>query len=391
MSPAMKTTVDARRLRGLLWELGRGAGASRFDVAPNPCVGAAVLTGECEVARGFHTVWGQQHAELAALGAAAESAVPEADWDTLVVTLEPCSTHGKTPACTDAILASGIQRVVVGCLDPDARHRGRGLELLRDAGLEVEYLHSASPLQQVAPHFLEWAGPDRTRRPRPWTIAKWAQTRTGQLVPPADIGEGRWISSAEARDEVQVLRARVDAIVTGVGTVLADDPRLSVRPPAVLGAAGPPLRVVLDGMLRTLPGARLFATAADMSTGEVAGPVLIITQRGASPERRRALEAVGAEIAQVHADSSGRLVLREVQELLWKRGVRRSLLEAGPVLQAAFLEEGLSDQLRVYTGDVNGGRGASLAEWLQPHQLGEREDRECGSDSVLEAFVVGGA
>ena len=132
-------------LRQILAELAGAARAFRFEVAPNPCVGAAVVAGGAVISRGFHRVWGREHAEIDALRLAELTGVPKAEWDTLVVTLEPCSTTGKTPPCTDAILKSGIRRVVVGELDPDPRHRGRGLELLRSAGLEVEHLQGAAP------------------------------------------------------------------------------------------------------------------------------------------------------------------------------------------------------------------------------------------------------
>ena len=198
-------------------------------MAPNPCVGAAVLSGGRVVARGFHERWGGPHAEVQALAAA--RARGEEAGDTVVCTLEPCSTQGKTGACTDVLLAAGLSRVVVGAHDPDARHRGRGLELLRERGLECLELTRGAPLDQVAPHFLAWNATERVRRPRPWVIAKWAQTRSGQLTPPADVGEGRWISGPESLAEVHGMRGRVDAILTGVGTVLRDDPRLTVRPP----------------------------------------------------------------------------------------------------------------------------------------------------------------
>src|SRR5436190_717166 len=164
-------------------------------------------------------------------------------------TLEPCSSQGKTPPCVERILASGVRCVVVGALDPDPRHGGAGLSSLRERGVEVVLLEGASPLSAVAPHFNSWIDQERLRRPRPWTIAKWAQTRTGQLIPPSGVGGGRWISGPESLKEVQVLRGRVDAIVSGVGTVLADDPRFTVRPPG--DPSRPPWKIVFDSYLRT--------------------------------------------------------------------------------------------------------------------------------------------
>ncbi len=374
---------EAAWLRRLLGELGRQATEQRFRVAPNPCVGAAVLSDGVEIARGFHEVWGGPHAEIGALEAAAGSGVSREHWDTLVVTLEPCSTVGKTPSCTEAVLRSGVRRVVVAELDPDPRHRGRGLELLHDQGIEVVHLPGAAPLDVIAPHFVRWTRPERIRRGRPWTIAKWAQTRTGQLTPPADVGQGRWISSSDSLERVHVMRSRVDAIVTGVGTVMSDDPRLTVRPPGDTARA--PLRVVLDTELRTSPEARILQPAGDDEGG---GPVHVFGRPGAPGARRRALEAAGAQVHAVRCGDDGRPSLREVCSWLWAQGVQRALLEAGPRLVEAWFQAELVDQVAVYTGDVNGGRGPSLAALLRPERLDGVRHEEVGRDALLEAFLV---
>ena len=373
--------AELAHYRELLADLGRAAGAFRFEVAPNPSVGAAVLSDGVEIGRGFHRVWGGPHAEVQAIEAARASGVPPELWDTLVVTLEPCSSVGKTPACTEAVMRERFRRIVVGALDPDPRHRGHGLETLRAHGLEVVFLRGAAPLERVAPHFVEWTRPDRLRRTLPWVIAKWAQTRSGQLSPPPEVGGGRWISGAEAREDVQRLRAHVDSIVTGVGTVLADDPRLSVRtatPPERV-----PLRVVLDSSLRTPPTARLFAPCA---AGEVAGDVLLITRAGFDPVRYRALVAAGATIHALHSGDDGHASLREALALLWTQGVRRLLLEAGPTLLAAAFEGEFIDQLRVYTASLNGGEGPALARYLVPERLEQVAHSEVGEDARLDAF-----
>ncbi|QDV07007.1 Riboflavin biosynthesis protein RibD [Planctomycetes bacterium Poly30] len=390
-------TLDPAIARSLLRELGESARAFRFEVAPNPCVGAAVLAGSKVVSRGFHRVWGGPHAEVDALRLAAESSVPQSEWDTMLVTLEPCSTTGKTPACVDAIKRSGIRRVIVGALDPDPRHRGRGLEILEEAGIEVLVDPVPSPLQDVAPHFLHWNDNERVRRPRPWTIAKWAQTLTGQLSPPEDIGGGRWISGPTSVAEVHKLRGRVDAIVTGVGTVLHDDPRLTVRPmgapglavdPSNLSKGSPPpqgpARIVLDSWLRTSPTARLFEESQD---GELAGPVVIVALPGADPIRRRALEAAGATVHTSRGMDRFTLDLRDLWSWLWSQGYQRVLLETGPTLLRNALDAGFVDQLRIYTGNVRGGEGESLAPWLTEAKLLERLHRESGQDAVLEAFL----
>ena len=379
--------LDETFLRALLTELGREAAAWRFEVAPNPCVGAAVLAGDRVVGRGHHRAWGGPHAEIEALAAAQASGVPPAEWETLLITLEPCSSRGKTPACSEAILAatrdSGLRRVIVGCLDPDPRHRGAGLTLLRDAGLEVLLVERGAPLESVSPHFLSWTRLERQRRPRPWIIAKWAQTRSGHLTPPADVGGGRWISGEASLREVHLLRGRVDAILTGVSTVLADDPRFSVRAPG--DPSHPPMRVVLDSYLRTPTDSRLLAPA---HAGEAVGPVHVLCQAGAHAARHRALEAAGAHVAGLHASEDDHVRLRDVVEWLWNAGARRVLLEAGPALLSRTLETGFVDQVRIYTGNVSGGRGETLAPWLSHAKLVERMERELAGDSVLEGFLV---
>lgn len=389
--------LDPAVARSLLQELGESARAFRFEVAPNPCVGAAVLAGTQVVSRGFHQVWGGPHAEIDALTQAAASSVPQEEWDTMLVTLEPCSSSGKTPPCVDAIQKSGIRRVIVGALDPDPRHRGKGLEMLQDSGVEVLVDLVPSPLQDVAPHFLHWTDNERVRRPRPWTIAKWAQTLTGQLSPPENIGGGRWISGPTSVAEVHQLRGRVDAIVTGVGTVLHDDPRLTVRPMGAPGvapvAAGQsdlipsgagPARIILDSWLRTPPTARLFDAPA---AGELAGPVIIVALPGADVIRRRALEASGAIVHTSRGMDRFTLDLRDLWSWLWAEGYQRIMLETGPTLLRNALDAGFVDQLRIYTGNVRGGEGESLAPWLTEAKLLQRDHRESGQDAVLEAFL----
>lgn len=369
----------------LLEELGTLAQEHRFEVAPNPAVGAAILSDGVEIGRGFHERWGAPHAERNALAAARASGVDPSRFDTLVVTLEPCSTTDKTPPCVEAVLEAGIRRVVVGALDPDERHRGRGLKLLEDQGVEVLLLEGPARLERVSPHFLRWTDRDRLRRPRPWLIAKWAQTRSGQLSPPEHVGDGRWISGPLALASVQMLRGRVGAILTGSGTVLADDPRFTVRPPGDL--THPPLRVVVDSELRTPPEARLFEDLSE-TPDEVGGAVHIFTRPGSNPVLRRPLEAAGATIHEPRVGDDGRPSLRAVLEWLFEQGVRRTLLEAGPKLVQACYQGELIDQLGVYTGNVMGGRGDSLAELLDPRFLGQARYGEVGEDAVLDAFLI---
>ena len=376
------SVFSEERCTAILRELGEQAKRFRFEVAPNPCVGAAVLSGDKVIARGFHEAWGESHAEIRALEAAKESGVPASRWDALLVTLEPCSTRGKTPPCVEAVLASGIPRVIVGEVDPDPRHRGAGLNALRDAGLQVMLLEGEAPLRKVAPHFLKWTSDDRLRRPRPWIVAKWAQTRTGQMTPPPEVGSGRWISGPESQREVQVMRGRVDAILTGVGTVLRDDPRLTVRPPGDFSRH--PLRVVLDSNLHTPPNATVLRKPPP---GEGGGEVHILCVGGNDEGRHRALVEAGAFVHELHVATDDGVSLRDVHTWMWDHGIRRASLEAGPRLLAHHLESGFVDQVRIYTGAVNGGEGISMGPWMGKLDFRERLDRESGPDAVLEAFL----
>jgi len=366
----------------LLEELRRECLEFRFAVAPNPCVGAAIISGDRVVARGFHERWGGAHAEVNAMNAARAAGVDEAEWDAIIVTLEPCSSEGKTPPCLKAILDAGIPRIGIGAIDPDLRHRGAAVSLMEEAGLEVCVFEERGVFEEENAAFCAWVSPERVRATRPWTLAKWAQTRTGQLSPPEDVGEGRWISGAESLSEVQVLRGEVDAILTGVGTVKSDDPRLSLRAP---GAGEAPLRVVLDSYLRTPVDAALFSAP---EAEESAGEVVILTLAGADGARWRALEERGARVVGLRGDEEDRVSLVEAHLWLWEQGLRRVLLEAGPRLLESHFELELVDQVRVYTGDVFGGEGVSLGQTLAGLRLAARLDRESGQDAVLEGFLL---
>ena len=152
------------------------------------------MAGGRVISRGYHEFWGGPHAEVNAIEVARASGVPMAEWDAMLVTLEPCSSEGKTPACVEAVLETGVKRVIIGCADPDPRHRGAAVALLEEAGVEVSLLDESALFEEENAAFCAWVDPSRELRPRPWVIAKWAQTRTGQLSPPEDVGEGQWIS-----------------------------------------------------------------------------------------------------------------------------------------------------------------------------------------------------
>jgi diaminohydroxyphosphoribosylaminopyrimidine deaminase/5-amino-6-(5-phosphoribosylamino)uracil reductase len=287
-------------------------------VGRNPLVGAVVLKDGAVVGEGFHAEFGGRHGEVAALLAAGE----RARGAELVVSLEPCAHYGKTPPCTEAILAAGIRRVVFGARDADPQARG-GAELLRRAGVEVVGgVREDGVRAQNALFFHRLAGAGR-----PFVALKLASSLDARI---ADArGRSRWVSGPEARAFVQWLRAGYDAIAVAAGTVLADDPGLTVRGAVVPDR--PPLRVVLDRRGDVPPTSAVVRTARE-------APSLMVVGRAASARARAALEAAGAEVA--IADGLG-----DALAVLERRGVTSVLVEGGGVLAGRLLTEGLVDRL----------------------------------------------
>jgi diaminohydroxyphosphoribosylaminopyrimidine deaminase/5-amino-6-(5-phosphoribosylamino)uracil reductase len=296
-------------------------------VEPNPMVGAVIASpGGTVVGEGFHERFGGPHAEVVALAVAGEAA----RGGTLYVTLEPCCHHGKTPPCTQAILAAGITRVVVAAGDPFPAVAGGGIATLRAAGVVVETgVCETEAVRLTAPFRM------LVTQGRPWVIAKWAATLDGFLAAPP--GDDRWISSPESRAIVHELRGRVDAILVGIGTALADDPMLSARPEGPRRA----LRVVLDSSARLPLTSQLVGTARHW-------PLLVATGPSADPTRIGDLVAAGAEVWRSDAaDPCERLV-----GLLAELGRRRHtnvLVEGGAGVLDTFFRAGLVDEIWAFT------------------------------------------
>jgi diaminohydroxyphosphoribosylaminopyrimidine deaminase / 5-amino-6-(5-phosphoribosylamino)uracil reductase len=291
---------------------------------PNPRVGCVIVQGDRTVGEGWHERAGEPHAEIMALRAAGEQAADA----TAYVTLEPCSHFGRTPPCADALIQARVARVLFALEDPDPRVRGQGAERLRQAGVEVR-----SGLMQPEASELNAGFIKRMAEGRPWVRVKLAMSLDGRTALAG--GASRWITGEAAREDVQLWRARSSALLTGVGTVLADDPRLDVR----LGTEKPrqPLRVVLDSRLRTPPGARLFDSA---------GAVWIFTA-SADSARRAALEARGA-----HIEHEGRLDLEGVLARLGQAEMNELHVEAGATLSGELIRTGLADELLVYVAPM---------------------------------------
>jgi diaminohydroxyphosphoribosylaminopyrimidine deaminase/5-amino-6-(5-phosphoribosylamino)uracil reductase len=301
----------------------RGAGRT----SPNPAVGA-VLVNEGEVAgRGFHTWEGVRHAEAIAL----EEAGDRARGATIYINLEPCSHRGRTPPCADALIAAGVRRVVAAMEDPDPRVRGRGFERLRSAGVEVEIdagaAAEAEKLNEAYAHFM--------RSGRPLVTLKAALTLDGKIAAPED--NYGWITSESARAHVQQARHAADAILTGIGTVLADDCRLTDR--TGLERSRPLLRIVADSQLRMPVASAMVEGCRD--------DLVIATTSAAPADRRLALEERG--VCVIACDGAqGRVDLRAVVDWLAERRYLSLMVEAGSKLNWALLEAGLVDKVMLY-------------------------------------------
>lgn len=311
---------DARWMRQALDLAAQG----RFTSAPNPCVGCLVVRDGVVVGEGWHRCPGEPHAEVHALSAAGD----RARGATLYVTLEPCAHHGRTPPCAEAVVQARPARVVAAMRDPNPRVQGRGFERLRAAGIAVDTGVLEAQARELNRGFVA-----RMERGRPWVVAKLGMSLDARTA--LASGESRWITGEVARGDVQRLRAMSDAVITGVDTVLADDPEMNVRDPR--WCERQPLRLVLDSRLRTPPQARLFG--AD-------GPVAVVTTAAAQAARRRALEAAGAEV--LDGGTGARIDLPALLEQLATRGCNQVLVEAGATLIGAFAAAELVDEWVVY-------------------------------------------
>ena len=297
--------------------------------APNPCVAALIVRDGVVAGRGVTAPGGRPHAEPLAIAEAGEAARGA----TMYVTLEPCSHHGQTPPCAEAIVAAGLGRVVCALEDPDKRVAGRGLALLRAAGIAVEVGVGAEQARRDhRGHIL------RVTAGRPMAALKLALTADGYAA--GDEHDPRLAITGEASNNaVQVMRSLHDAIMVGLGTARDDDPLLTVRLP---GVTQKPLRVVLDAALRLPLNSRLVATAGEF-------PTLVIATAAAPAEREAALAAKGVETARVAADPQGGVDLAAALEALAARGVTRVFSEGGPRVAARLIGLGLADEVALFS------------------------------------------
>lgn len=315
-----------------------------FTTDPNPRVGCVLVRNGQVLGEGWHRRVGEPHAERIALAAAGE----RARGATAYVTLEPCCHHGRTPPCTDALISAGVARVVAAMVDPNPLVAGKGLARLREAGVEVQSGLLESEARALNPGFIK-----RMEQGLPWCRCKLAASLDGRTAMAS--GESRWISSDASRRDVQRLRARSSAILTGVETVLADDPSLNVRlPPADLPgmevgeSVRQPLRVVLDSRLRTPATARMLDLPGETRIAHLPAP---------HSHRLAALHSAGARLMELPGEG-GRIDLAALLRRLAAEGVNEVLLETGPTLAGAALAAGLVDELILYLAPHIMGDGA---------------------------------
>ena len=339
----------------------KGGGKTR----PNPMVGAVVVANGRVVGSGYHRRAGGPHAEVVALrqaGARARGA-------TLYVSLEPCAHTGRTPPCVEAVLRSGVRRVVAAMVDPNPLNRGRGIRRLKSRGLQVK----AGVLEGAARRLNELFV-NRMEKGRPFVTVKMAQSLDGKIATRA--GQSRWITGPKARRWVHRLRSEVDAILVGIRTVLKDDPRLTVRSGGVKGAA--PLKVILDSKLRTPPKARIFSSC---------GPVLIAATAAAPRAREKRLVRAGAEVVRLPS-RGGRVDLKALLKELAQREISHLLIEGGGETIASAFQARAVDRVAWFISPrIIGGRGAA-APFSNAAPLSNVEVEPIGPDWLVKADVA---
>ncbi len=357
---------------------------ARGDTSPNPLVGAVIVRGNEVVGEGYHLGPGQDHAEIVAIKDAvgrsgAASSADALTGATMYVSLEPCCTYGRTPPCTQALIAAGFGRIVVGAIDPSARVNGRGLDCLRAAGIGVDLADGAvahrARRQNEAMRKAVVTG-------LPFVTYKYAMTIDGRIA--SDSGDSRWISGPESRALVHRWRSWTDAVMVGTGTLKADDPRLTARE---VPTHRQPLRVVLDRALTIKRESALVSTVAE-------GAVLVVCGPEVTAFRRAQVESWGIEVLTVVTGPEGPLDPHEVGRALVSRGVASVLLEGGARLAGAWWAAGLIDKLaafvcpRVASGLENRGPllGPGALRMDEATELREVEVRQLGANLLVTGY-----
>ena len=347
---------------------GQGEGRTR----PNPAVGAVIVKDGVVVGRGFHPKAGQPHAEIFALREAGNRA-RQAD---MYVTLEPCSHHGRTGPCADAIIEAGLSRVYIGTTDPNPLVAGAGIRRLREAGIQVFCGILENLCQRIIAPFAK-----HIRTGLPYVVLKSAMTLDGKTA--TACGDSQWVSNSVSRLEVHRLRDRIDGIMVGIGTVLRDNPQLTTRLPE---DGRDPERIVVDSRLRIPEDAAILHLNSAART-------FIATTDQAPADKIDRLRAIGVEVLVLPA-ISGRVDLHALLAMLGKRGLQSILLEGGAELNGAFWRAGLVDRLMMFVAPkIVGGEGkgvfagVGIATMAEATVLQDVRVRQFGDDTLIEGEV----
>lgn len=345
-----------------------------YTTSPNPRVGCVLVSDGRVIGEGWHEKAGEPHAEVHALRAAA-AAGEDVRGATAYVTLEPCSHHGRTPPCAEALVAAGVARVVAAMQDPNPLVAGRGLARLAAAGIATACGLLAAEARELNIGFVS-----RMTRGRPWVRLKAAASLDGRTA--LGNGKSQWITGSEARQDGHRWRARACALMTGVGTVRDDDPQLNVRG---IEMARQPLKIIVDSRLETPPSARILQAGHCLLAGVDSGG-----------ERAHPLRAAGAEILAVPADERGKVDLAELMKALGNRGLNEVHLEAGWRLNGSFLRAGLVDEILLYLAPCLLGHAAhglfdlhAMTRLEEKISLELREIRQLGGDIRILARPSG--
>lgn len=358
------------------WHMERAIDLARRGeglVEPNPMVGCTIVRDGETVGEGFHERFGGPHAEIVALA----SAGARAEGATVYVTLEPCCHQGKTPPCTQALIRARVIRVVIAQRDPFPQVAGGGIAELERAGMEVEVGLREPDAREVNAPYLKLV-----QTGRPWIIAKWAMTLDGRLA--SHTGDSRWISGPASRELVHRLRGRVDAIIVGRGTALADDPLLTARPPGPRTAT----RIVLDSGASLSVTSQLARTARDV-------PVIVAAGDASSAENRQRLAAAGCEVV-VCAGASHAERLGWLLDELGRRRMTNVLVEGGSWLLGSLLDAGAIDEVHAFIAPkLIGGEqapapvgGAGVARMADALNLASPQIKQCGSDVYVHGRIA---
>jgi diaminohydroxyphosphoribosylaminopyrimidine deaminase/5-amino-6-(5-phosphoribosylamino)uracil reductase len=351
--------VDTVHMRRALRLAARASGRT----SPNPLVGAVLVRDGRVIGEGYHHAAGEPHAEVNAIRKAGD-----ARGATLYVNLEPCAHHGQTPPCVDAVRDAGIARVVIAMRDPDSRTDGRGVRALRAAGIAVEEGLLRAEAERLNAGFIS-----RITRGRPFVLVKLAATVDGRVA----VRGRRYLSGKPALREVHRLRDRFDAVLVGIGTVLADDPALTVR--EVKGRD--PLRVVVDADARTPPASKVVRAKDPQHT-------VIFVARDADVRRTNKLRDAGVLLATVPRADGG-LDLGAVLRWLGEHGVNTVLSEAGPHVAGALVRGGFADRLLLLLSPIAGGDGPPALEGVAAaSDLRDVRVRKLGQDLAVEGSLA---